>query len=299
MVEAVQPAPEFKSTYAPFSEQIDQKTDLPVGLVPLEVLFQQNKLKLDRVFRWHDVGVGLWASTRYFLDRFPYKNLQALEVVTSEPFPETVDTRPRNIAENIARYTFIEAKANEAVSSVRNCDLITFINMIHLVEADERRKLFGVAIDSLVEEKHAVFSTSFIDNWSPNAQVQEIINNWQMASVREAARQGADIKAMKQEMANLAEERWSSQQYIEEVEQAGFDIEHASIEEMPCTLDSYRRIIEERSWRRGMLPTVDDKVAYEISKSTLLALVERRGLNFDHPMPRNTFVLVARKPKLK
>lgn len=297
MVEAVQPAPEPKSTYAPFSEQTDKKTGLPVGLVPLEVLFQQNKLKLDQVFRWHDVGVGLWASTRYFLDRFPYKNLQALEVVTSEPFPETVDTRPRNIAANIARYTFIEARANEAVGAVRNCDLITFINMIHLVGADERRKLFRETIDSLVEEKHAVLSTSFIDNWSPNARVQDLINNWQWASVREAARQGADIKAMKQEMVKLAEERWSSEQYIEEVKQAGFYIEHASIEEMPCTLDSYRRIIEEGSWRSGMLPTVDDKVAYEISKSTLLALVERRGLNFDHPMPRNTLVLVVRKPE--
>ena len=66
MVEAKKPAETPDLSYK-FSEQIDFKTGIPVGLMPLEVIREKDLLRIPQGSVYHDIGGGTGSSARYVL----------------------------------------------------------------------------------------------------------------------------------------------------------------------------------------------------------------------------------------
>src|SRR3990167_2030114 len=86
MVEAQKPAGTAKDiSYKYFAEQIDRETGVPVGLVPLEAVFDRGLIDFPENAKWHDVGSGVFASTKYILSKIPTQIRKSLTVVTSDP----------------------------------------------------------------------------------------------------------------------------------------------------------------------------------------------------------------------
>ena len=89
---------------------------------------------------------------------------------------------------------------------------------------------------------------------------------------------------------------WDSDRYIEEVEEAGFEIELAEIVQMPCTVESYRLISKDREWLANTMPGIPLEIASKVSIKAIDQLVESGKYRPEDFMPRNTLVLVGRKP---
>lgn len=287
-----------------FSDQIDPETGLPVGMVPLESVYRQHsklfEIMPDSII--HDVGVGRGGFIDFIFSKLPPEVLPTLTVVTSDPYPE--EESPLKRLTNVVRsHTFIKDFANEAIARVKNCDLISLVNMIHLVPEEQRKDLFGLVRDSLAHKGKTIISTTFIEGWSPNEEVTKFVNDWTMAKVKEVAKRG--IFSVREFAAKLKEhtlKMWEAKRYIEEIKKAGFrvlfppDQENVELQTMPGTAEGYRLISHDRQWLDHSMPGIDYNTAIEISCKTLNAILERRGWVDDHLLPRNTLVVVAQKP---
>lgn len=287
-----------------FSDQIDYETNVPVGMVPLESVYRQNPtlFKVNPGSKIHDVGVGRGGSIDFILSKVPPEVLPTLTVVTSDPYPEEESPLER-LANVVRSHTFIKDVANEAIVRVKNCDLISLVNMIHLVPEEQRKDLFGLVRDSLANKGRMIISTTFIEEWSPNEAVTKIVDDWTMAKVKEVAKRGIfTVREFVTRLREHALKTWEAKKYIEEVKKAGFrilfplDPENIELQTMPGTAESYRLISYDREWSGHTMPGIDYKTAAEISSKTLKVVLQRKGWRDDHPLPRKTLVVVAQKP---
>lgn len=297
------PTAPFEPGYI-FSEQIDRKTGIPVGMVPLDSVSRHNPelFEIKPGSRIHDVGVGRGGSTDFILSKVEPEVLPTLDVVTSDPYPE--EESPLNrLASIVKSHTFIKDFANRAIARVKECDLISMVNMIHLIGEKQREEVPGLVWNSLLPGGRWGFSTTFIEEWCPNEEVKKFIDDWTMAKVKEVAKRGIfNVRGFVTNLREHALKMWEATKYIEEVKRAGFRIlfppDPAIIElqTMPGTAESYRLISRDMQWLDHSMPDIDYSTAAEISRRALDAVLERRGWTDDHPLPRNTLVVVAQKP---
>lgn len=294
---------EQKPSYI-FSEQIDRDTGIPVGMVPLESVCRQNpelfEIKLGS--RIHDVGVGRGGSTDFILSKVKPEVLPTLNVVTSDPYPE--EESPLNrLASIVKSHTFIRDFANGAVARVKDCDLISMVNMIHLIPEKQREEVPGLVWKSLSSRGKWIISTVFIEEWFPNEEVKKFIDDWTMAKVKEVAKRGIfSVREFVTKLKEHALKTWEAKRYIEEVKKAGFQIlfppdpENIELQTMPGIPESYRLISHDKQWSDHSMPGIDYEMAAEISCKTLDATLQRKGWADDHLLPRNTLVVIAQKP---
>lgn len=304
MVEAINStaAPGQETSYS-FSEQIDPKTGTPVGLVPLELVYRKHPefFSFAPGFKYHDVGIGRAGSTNFFLDKLPPEVCKSLTLVTSEPYPEERFARTREeLGGRVASYFFLEELANVAVRNERDCDLITLINMIHLVPETERIELIRDTYDSLKPGGRLIISTTFIEEWSPGEEVTTLMNRLTKSVLTEAKRNGVNIRELLNRLKHESLVMWSTEEYLRRIKEAGFEIEFpASSSElvtMPCTAQSYFFISEDYDWLRHTLPGVEHGLAIDITRGALGLVLQEKGLDYSHPLSRNTLVVVAQKP---
>src|SRR3989344_6713674 len=128
MVEAPKPAGTPQEiSYRYFAEQIDEATGIPVGLVPVEIAFQRNCLELRPYSKWHDVGAGVFASTRRIASKIPPDVKETMTLVASDPFfdAESLLEFVSHIAPQFRDHTLMGDSANSAVAREEDCDQIT------------------------------------------------------------------------------------------------------------------------------------------------------------------------------
>ena len=291
MVEAPKPAGTPQEiSYRHFAEQIDEATGIPVGLVPVEIAFQRNCLEFRPYSKWHDVGAGVFASTRHIASKIPPDVKETMTLVASDPFfdAESLLEFVSHIAPQFRNHALMEDSANSAVAREDDCDQITMINMIHLVPEEERIDLLNAANSSLKVDGRLTIVTSFIHNWYPDKRMLAFQIAWLRAK-------GDLLKLYCYESPNTAFPMWHSDRYIEEVGEAGFEIELAEIVPMPCTVETYRLISKDREWLENTMSGIPLEIASEVSIKAIDQLVESGKYKPEDPMPRNTLVLVGSK----
>lgn len=279
-------------SYKYFAEQIDRETGVPVGMVPLEVVFDHGLINLPENAKWHDVGSGVFASTKYILSKIPEQIRRSLTVVTSDPVIPDATTREgfaRNYLSFVLNDRYHPLDANAAVLREQQCDIITMINMIHNVEEAKRPELFEETYSSLIEGGKLLLSTSFMDKWWANRETMYLQAFWKRAREAEVAERGLAIGEVNFEL-------WPAERYIQELETAGFEIDYKSVEIMPCTVESYELISHDAEWLGNTMPGVDLKTASDISICALRKVASEKQWDKDYPLPRNTLVVVAGKP---
>lgn len=307
----IDPAAHSETSYGNFSDQIDAESGIRVGLVPLELAFQEKPV-LSSIFekaKIHDVGVGRAASTEYILSKVSPKIRSTLTVVASDPYPEGED--PTEIlAEEVASHKFIKAFANEAVSQVKDCDLITMINMIHLVPEEQREKLPSLVFDSLKPGGIWIVSTTFIDEWAPNKEVFNFIAAWRFSVVKKVVKDKViEVDKFRELLETNQLKTWSAREYINRISGAGFNIvfpdnlevpvaelANVPLQTMPGTLEGYKLISYDKEWLDHAVPGVAYPLATQISHDSLEAVRKRHEWTNDHSLPRNTLVVIAQKP---
>lgn len=287
-----------------FSEQIDRQTGLPVGMVPLESAYRQNPelFKIQPGSKIHDVGVGRGGSTDFILSKVEPEVLPTLTVITSDPYPEE-ESPLKRLASIVKSHTFIKDFANGAIARVKDCDLISMVNMIHLIPEKQREEVFGLVWNALLPGRKWIFSTVFIEEWSPTEEVTKFVDDWTMAKVKEITKRKLfSLREFIQTLREHALKMWEAKKYIGELKKAGFQVlfppnpENIELQIMPGTAESYRLISFDRQWSDHSMPGIDYETAAEISCKTLDAVLERKGWTGEYPLPRNTLVVVAQKP---
>lgn len=301
MVEADKPAnTQELISYRYFAEQLDPRAGLPVGLVPLEALREHTPGFFSKGSKYHDVGGGTGASFNYFFQRIPLYLRSRIDCVISEPFNEASEDNLIRFSETLNSFRVLKMEANEAVRQERNCDLVTMINMIHLIPEKTRAQLLTDTFESLNPGGFLVVSTTFIDEWIPSGRFEEINGlhtAWRLAVLREIrSRDNIDFDDLKK---RLKEERlkfWTAKEYLDAIKRAGFEIAFSDLLEMPCNVKSYDLISCDDEWLKHTLPGVDLEQAAEISRTSLQRVVEDKGLNYEYSLPRNTLVAVGFRP---
>ena len=277
-------------SYKYFAEQIDGETGIPVGMVPLEVVFDRGLVSFPQNAKWHDVGAGVFASTKHIASKIPPDVRETMTLVASDPFfdVESLHEFVSQITPQFRDHIVMGDFANSAVVRERDCDQITMINMAHLVSEEERIPLLSAANSSLKADGKLTIVTSFIQNWNVDRRTLAFQIAWLRAK-------GDLLKLYEYELPNTAFPMWDSDRYIEEVEEAGFEIELAEIVQMPCTVESYRLISKDKEWLENTMPGIPLEIASEVSVKAIGQLIELGRYKPEDSMPRNTLVLVGSK----
>lgn len=259
-------------------------------MVPVEIAFQRNCLQFKPHSKWHDVGAGVFASTKHIASKIPPDVRETMTLVASDPFfdAESLLEFVSHIAPQFRDHIVMGDSANSAVSRERDCDQITMINMVHLVPEEERVDLLNAANSSLKADGKLTIVTSFIHNWNVDRKTFAFQVAWLRAK-------GDLLKLYGYESPNTAFPMWDSDRYIEEVEEAGFEIELAELVQMPCNVESYRLISKDREWLENTMPGIPLEIASEVSVKAIDQLIELGKYKPEDPMPRNTLVLVGGK----
>lgn len=295
-----EPAAQTDLSYR-FSEQIDQKTGIPVGLVPLEVVRRKGLLEnIPFSSTYHDIGGGTGASARHILSMIGADTKSGMSVVISEPFNCVGSEAREDISNQVESLTIYR---NEAVSAagIVDADVASLINMVHLIPKEDRKVMWKRLFES---SRLAIIITTFIQNWIPDEyreQVGGFMETWMMRIARDAKGflSDEDFAEFRRRKKENKLPLLDSDELVGELTSAGFEVEHQSIETMPCTVESYDLIRYDEEWLSFITPGIKPELASIIQGGALRKVVEAKGLDAKTPMPRNTLVVVARKPMNK
>ena len=299
MVEAKKPAETPDLSYK-FSEQIDFKTGIPVGLVPLEVIRQKDLLRILQGSVYHDIGGGTGSSARYVLSLLPESVRPTIVAVVSEPYNDLSLENKIAIRNQTRDLIVLKIDASSAAGTV-GAELTSTVNVVHLLEKDERLQLWERLFDTSSDASQHIISTTFVKNWIPREEkrkIESFMLSWSLQISRELRKkltkeEYAQFQAgHKLEKLPLLDEA----ELVGEITEAGFEIQHQSIETMPCTLESYDFIRYDPEWLKFTTRGIDPKLASEVQGVALRKVMDEKGWTMSEPMPRNTLVIVARKP---
>jgi len=294
-------ASEIEISYRHFAEQIDAKSGIPVGLVPLEVIFENGIRLFKEGAKIHDIGGGTGASFEYILSKAPLYEKTTLRGVVSEPFNEIPSKLAAKLSHEISSFRVIRADAMEAATNVKGCDLVTMINMIHLIPKKERAKLLENVYESMNEGGYLVVATTFIDEWVPNTEVDKFSQALAIRSIRIAQQKldEDDFNNLRKNIRNSKLHFDSYRKYTRTFKEAGFEVVKSDLAEMPCTLESYALISKDEEWLKHLLPGVELSKAAQISQLAVAKVKEDKKLDNSSPLPRNTWVALFKKPDNK
>ncbi|MBI4037569.1 hypothetical protein HY382_00815 [Candidatus Curtissbacteria bacterium] len=285
-----------------FSEQIDVSTGLPVGLVPLEIVRRKsylNNIRPNAIY--HDIGGGTGASARYILSMIPADVKEGMRVIISEPYNYIPHTVRQEIVKEVDELVIIKSAAVSSAGLIE-ADVSSLINMVHLIPKGDRVEMWKRLFDASPIGSVGIVSTTFITDWIPEElhanRVAYFFQAWMMQIARRAKEVLSD-EVFAEFRARKKTEKLSlldSNGLIQEIIGAGFEIEHKSNETMPCNVESYDLIRYDKEWIDFITPVIEPAQACEIQGYALQKTMKEKDLTLEDRMPRNTLVLVFRKP---
>ncbi|GEM_PF-4447842 len=288
------PGPEVfpKVSYEWFASAASRDSQVPVGFVPLERVFGTS-VRFSPGQKIHDVAAGTGRSLQYILTKVPPEIARTLKLVASEPSTENHEVLRRRAAFNVE---IIEKDAVEAIAEVKNCDLIFFINAIHLLGDGDKVAAIRAAYDSLVPGGLFVVSSTFIKDGVPEEE-KEFFDKWPFNTFKALGEFGENPREVIRRVRENKLIFWSSEQYQQAFEEAGFGVE-MEMATMPCTLESIEGICHYSVWNGHTIPGVEAERAVDISLRGLHTTWEGMKRDKDYIVNRNTMVIVGRKPQL-
>lgn len=311
MVEAKTPAeptfiPPFSYEY--FVRTCDPKTGEYVAFVPLEPVFSSGIITFNKGDLLHDVGAGAGRSSEYLLSQIPPHIRATISLVVSEPSEDFLKlTQSIEKFDNaVGHFCAIEFDANRALGMLRDLDAITFLNGIHLVDERERDDVTRKAYEVLKPGGKFLVSTTFIEEWADKVEKKRFIDPWMLRVFKkELPALGVDPRPILRNLHKVKLSMWKAERYRESFRQAGFEIlmgdsnDQPEFQIMPCTLASYEGICRYPVWINNILPGVDLERGSAALTSALKRTWEELGRDENSISPRNTLVVVARKPKIE
>ncbi len=287
------PGPEVfpKVSYEWFASAASRDGQVPVGFVPLERVFGTS-VRFSPGRKIHDVAAGTGRSLQYILTKVPPEIVRTLQLVASEPSTENHEVLRRRAGLSVE---IVEKDAVPAIAEVKDCDLIFFINAIHLLGDEDKVAAISAAYDSLSPGGLFVVSSTFIEEGIPKGE--DFFTKWAFNTFRALGEFGEDRGAVIKRLRENKLGFWPAEQYRQAFEEAGFgvDMEMAT---MPCTLESIEGICHYSVWNGNTIPGVEAQKAMDISLLGLHRTWEQMGKSADSIVNRNTMVIVGRKPQL-
>jgi len=282
-------------SYEYFAKQVDQKTNEAVGFVPLEDVFASGRVCFSEGDVVHDVGAGPGYSTEYLQSYVPDCKKKSVIWIASEPTSSNCEQiKTRFGEENVCA---LNLDAIEAVKVVRYSTKIFFLNGIHMLEPAERIEFFRQSFESLGPRGQLVITSAFTSEAVDEQVQRDVLNPWMIAVFREAKSRGVDLGDLKEGLEIVKKQVWSIDRYRQEILDAGFQPDFFETLDMPCNWETYRRISHYEGWNQRTLPDLKDRQAAVINFTALKKTMRRLGKSWNDPAPRNTLVMVARKPK--
>lgn len=291
------PGPEVfpKVSYEWFASAASRDSRVPVGFVPLEGVFETS-VRFSPGQRIHDVAAGTGRSLQYILTKVPPDIAATLALIASEPSTENHEVLRRRAGHSVE---IVEKDAVPAIAEVKNCDLIFFINAIHLLGDEDKVAAISAAYDSLSPGGLFVVSSTFIKEGIPKGE--DFFTKWAFNTFRALSEFGEDRGEVIKRLKEHKLEYWPAEQYRQVFEEAGFEV-GMQMATMPCTLESIEGICHYWVWNGNTIPGVEADKAVDISLSglhkTWAQMEKDKGYDKDSVVNRNTMVIVARKPQL-
>lgn len=282
-----------KNSYEWFASALDPESQVPVGFVPLERVFETS-VKFSSGQKIHDVGAGTGRSLEYVLGKVPPEVLPTLKLVASEPSQENhafLRERAGSVVE------IIEKDAVAAIAEVKGCDLIFFINAIHLLSDENKFRVISDAFDALTPGGLFVVSSTFIKEGIPEEEGR-FFGKWAFNTLRGGLKEfGEDPREVVKRLKDNKLGFWSYKDYERTFEEEGFGVE-MEITTMPCTRESLEGICHYSVWNDHTIPGVEAGKAVDVSLWGLRKTWEEMGKGDDDVIKRNTMVIVGRKPQI-
>lgn len=299
MVEAQKPAGIPDLSYK-FSEQIDISTGIPVGLVPLEVIRKKDLLRIPpQGSVYHDIGGGTGSSARYVLSLLPEDIRSTILTVVSEPYNDLSFENKTAIRNQARDLIVLKIDARSAAGMV-GAELTSTVNVAHLLEKNERVDFWTKLFDTSSGGSQHIIITTFVKNWIPVDQEEKtraFMRSWSLQILRQLKKRLSEdeFNQFKAKHTSGKLPLLDEAELIGEITDAGFEIQHQSVENMPCTLESYDFIRYDPNWLKFTTPGIDPSLASDVQGVALRKVMDEKSWTMLEPMPRNTLVIVARK----
>lgn len=270
--------------------------DITIGLAPLEVIFENGIVKFKPADRVHDVGAGTGRSTEYIHQKIGPDIFGDVTLVASEPD----EAQRAELLERVPGVYLFDLDGVTAIERIPNCDKIFLLNAIHLFNEEDRSSAIKAAYRSLIPGGQFIISSTFITGDVGREEQRAFMIPW-MRAIKEA--QTEEEKAIVAEAGkdHARMVKWTPQRYLEEFEAVGFKIEFYQPDVlMPLTEEGYEGIGHYKPWNDDIVPGLDTDRQIEIVIGAIRKVwFDQLGRCETDISPRNTLVLVGRKPDAK
>ena len=284
------------SHYEHFGRVLAPGSDVPVGLVPLEVVFEKGLVTFGKWDFIMDVGAGTGRSMEFVARHIPSEIRRYPILIMAEP---DADSRrmigDRLFPMSLNPPTIIDKDGIEAFRAYPGLlDKVFWINSVHMFPEDERVAAIRASIGSLKPGGQLVMTSAFTTK--SETEQRELISPWiREARLRLTSTENAIVELAKEKGVMR---RWEAQRYLDELTNAGYEIEFADpAVEMPATGEAYEGIAHYSGWNDNLIPGLDRDRQVELMVGAFTKVwykdLKREPQTVS---PRRTLVLVARKP---
>lgn len=247
-----------------------------------------DRVGLDRARRVVDVACGSGLVTEMIVERM--RKIRGAVVVAVDSSTEALrDTHARVAGARGAVVEFVQGRAEQLSTLIGEAaDAVLFCNAIHYME-DKRRFLAEVR-RVLPAGGTFAFNTSFFQGAEPPETIP-FYRRWMLRSLRLLKeRHGVSPDRTKVP----ARRQLTAEQYVAEVERAGFTIQVQELVPAVLPEEGWLAISEFADFAEGALPGVPLAVASEVLCDALRQTFESLGLD---GVPRNWLSVVAVRSK--
>jgi len=203
-----------------------------------------------------DLGCGSGAVTQRILDRFPALNMRICAIEPSEAELKIARSRISD-----RRVTFLHARAQEALQSVQNGDVVLLSNVIHQIPLPERHAVCEAAFQLLKPGGRFVVSTLFYEG-AVHPGTQRFYFQWMRAAHSHLQSKGAQLQLPKEKPPSL--QLCSVQEYGAMLSQAGFRDVLVDEQVVQWRVEDWKALSTYSVFIRGALgPNVDLRLGSE------------------------------------
>lgn len=281
------------SSYEWFAKAKVPGRDITIGLVPLEVIFDSGVVKFKPTDRVHDVGAGTGRSTEYIQQKIGPDIYGDVTLVASEPD----EAQRAELLQRVSGVHLFALDGVTAIESIPNCDKIFLINAIHLFGEKERSVVIKAAFNALNPGGQFIISSTFIVGDVSREEQRALMIPW-MRMIKDMMTEQERDKVAEGAKIHARMVKWTPQKYLDEFNAVGFDVQFSQPDVlMPLTEEGCEGIAHYKPWNDDIVPGLDTDRQIEIVTSAVRKIwYEVLKRSKDDISPRNTLVVVARKP---